>query len=234
MFLKRVKHYHQWLRSAIPIKTQLGHISSDCIRIQGPSQRPSSGILYPVSAVKERNQKGVKCKISRVLQSPVSYTQASPEVEACHRTKQAQHFSTCRKVQNGNSRVHQDFPDSGGVGIVDRSIGPLPSHPHSSTLKKYLRFCHRSQLFQFTSLPFRLATAPPGFHNDCKGGEASSLSRSLRLHQYLDDWLIRSQSQEEAQMNTQAVVDLTQSLGWIINQQKSELKPTQGFFVRGL
>ena len=28
-------------------------------------------------------------------------------------------------------------------------------------------------------------------------------------------------------MNTQAVVDLTQSLGWIINQEKSELKRTQ-------
>ena len=44
-----------------------------------------------------------------------------------------------------------------------------------------------------------------------------ALSRGLRLHQYLDDLLIRSQSQEEAQVNTQAVVDLTQSLGWIIN-----------------
>ena len=33
-------------------------------------------------------------------------------------------------------------------------------------------------------------------------------------------------------MNTQAVVDLTQCLGWIINQEKSELKPT--VFVRGL
>ena len=54
-------------------------------------------------------------------------------------------------------------------------------------------------------------------------------SRGLRLHQYLDDWLIRSQSQEEAQVNTQAVVDLTQSLGWIINQEKSELKPTHVF-----
>ena len=32
-------------------------------------------------------------------------------------------------------------------------------------------------------------------------------------------------------MKTQAVVDLTQSLGWIINQEKSELKPTQ---FRGL
>ena len=54
-------------------------------------------------------------------------------------------------------------------------------------------------------------------------------SRGLRVHQYLDDWLIRSQSQEEAQVNTHAVVDLTQSLGWIINQEKSELKPTQVF-----
>ena len=60
-----------------------------------------------------------------------------------------------------------------------------------------------------------------------------ALSRGLRIHQYRDDGLIRSQSQEEAQVNTQAVVDLTQSLGWITNQEKSELKPTQVFFVLG-
>ena len=60
-----------------------------------------------------------------------------------------------------------------------------------------------------------------------------ALSRGLRIHQYLDDWLIRSQSQEEAQVNTQAVVELTQSLGWIINQEKSELKPTQVFSFVG-
>ena len=54
-----------------------------------------------------------------------------------------------------------------------------------------------------------------------------ALSRGIRLHQYLDDWLIRAQSQEEAKVNTQTVIDLTQSLGWIINQEKSELKPTQ-------
>ena len=34
-------------------------------------------------------------------------------------------------------------------------------------------------------------------------------------------------------MNTQAVVDLTQSLGWIINWEKSELKPTQVFSFVG-
>ena len=35
-------------------------------------------------------------------------------------------------------------------------------------------------------------------------------------------------------MNTQTVVDLTQTLGWIINQEKSELKPSQVFSFVGL
>ena len=41
-----------------------------------------------------------------------------------------------RKVQNGNSRVHQDLPDSRGVGIVDRSVRRLPTHPHPPKLKE--------------------------------------------------------------------------------------------------
>ena len=189
--------------------------------------------MYPVSSVKEHNRKGGKCKISRVLQSTVSNPQASPKVKASNRLKQAQHFSTHRKVQNGNSRVHQDLPDSRGMGIVDRPIARLPSHPIHPNSRKYLRFCHRSQVFQFTSLPFGLATAPQVFTMIVKEVKLMALSRGLRLHQYLDDWLIRSQSQEEAQVNTQAVVDLTQSLGWIINQKKSELKPTQVFSFVG-
>ena len=103
-------------------------------------------------------------------------------------------------------------------------------HPNS---RKYLRFCHRSQVFQFTSLPFGLATAHQVFTMIVKEVKLMALSRGLRLHQYLDDWLIRSQSQKEAQVNTQAVVDLTQSLWWIINQEKSELKPTQVFSFVG-
>ena len=106
----------------------------------------------------------------------------------------------------------------------------IPIHPHS---RKYLRFCHRSQVFQFTSLPFGLATAPQVFTMIVKEVKLMALSKGLRLHQYLDDWLIRSQSREEALVNTQAVVDLTQSLGWIINQQKSELNPTQVFSFVG-
>ena len=138
MFIQRVKHYHQWLRTAIPFKTKSGQIPSDSVRIQGLSKRPSSGHLYPVSSVKERNRKGGKCKISRVLQSPVSSTQASPKVEASHRLKQAQHFSTRRKVQNANSEsIRTSLIPGEWVLSIDLSDAYLhiPIHPNS---RKYL------------------------------------------------------------------------------------------------
>ena len=77
------------------------------------------------------------------------------------------------------------------VASIDLSDAYLhiPIHPHS---RKYLRFCHRSQVFQFTSLPFGLATAPQVFTMIVKEVKFMALSKGLRLHQYLDDWLIRS------------------------------------------
>ena len=71
---------------------------------------------------------------SRVLQFPVSSTQASSKVEASNRPKQAQHLPTCRKVQNGDTGVHQGLSDTRGMGIVDRLIRRLPSHSHPPKL----------------------------------------------------------------------------------------------------
>ena len=130
--LQVIKHFHQWLHSSIHLKTKFSQSSPDSIRLQGPSKRPSSGLLYPVSSVKECNIKRGKCKISRVLQSPVSGTQASPTVEVSNKPKQAQHLPTCRKVQNGNTRVHQGLSDSRGIGVFDRPIRCLLSHPQNS------------------------------------------------------------------------------------------------------
>ena len=170
MFSKRVKHYHQWLCTAIPFKAKFGQISSDSVRVQGPAKRPSLGHLYPVS---KRNRKGGKCKISRVLQSPVPSTQASPKVEASDRPKQAQHFSTRRKVQNGNSRVHQDLPDSWGVGIIDRSVGRLPAHPHPPKLKEIPKVLLQGSGVPVHLSPIRTSHSPPGLYNDCKGSETN-------------------------------------------------------------
>ena len=180
MFKKRVKHYYQWLGCTIHHKPKTSQSSPDSLRIQGPSKRSSSGLLYPVSSVKECNRKGGKCKISWFLQSPLSSTQASPKVETSDRPKQAQHLLTCRKVQNGNSRVHQGLSDSRGMGVVDRLIRRLSSHSHPPKLKE----------IQFTGLPVHLppfhpSHGPTGLYNDCeadgpdKGNQASPIPALL-------------------------------------------------------
>ena len=104
------------------------------------------------------------------------------------------------------------------MGVINRLIKHLPSHLHPPKLKE---------------VPFRLATAPQVFTMIVKEVKLMALTRGIRLHQYLDDWLIRAQCQKEAQVNTQTVVHLNQSLGWIINQEKSELEPAQVFSFMG-
>ena len=233
MFIQRVKHYHQWLRTAIPLKTKSGQIPSDSVKIQGPAKRPSSGHLYPISSVKEHNQKGGKHKslgfYSRLFLVPKSHQRWRPVIDLSR-------LNTFLHIEKFKMETPESIRTSliPGEWVVSIDLSDAYLHiPIHSNPRKYLRFYHRSQVFQFTSLPFRLATAPQVFTMIVKEVKLMALSRGLRLHQYLDDWLIRSQSQEEAQVNTQAVVDLTKSLGWIINQEKSELKPTQVFSFVG-
>ena len=93
-------------------------------------------------------------------------------MEGSHRLKQAQHFSTCRKVQNGISRVHQDHPDSRGMGIVDRPIGRLPSHPNPPKLKEISKVLPQVSGVPVHLLPFQTVHDPPGLYNDHKGSQA--------------------------------------------------------------
>ena len=180
MFRQHVKDYHQWLRSSIHLKTKLSQSPSDSVRLQGPSKRTSSDLLSPISSVKERNRKGGKCKISRVLQSPVSSTQASPKVEASNRPKQAQYLPTCTMVQNGNTRIHQGLSDSKGMGVVDRPSRHLSSHPHPPKLKEVPKVLPQvtSVSVHFPSL--QAGHGPPGLYNDCKRGEADGPVKGIQ------------------------------------------------------
>ena len=94
-------------------------------------------------------------------------------MEANNRLKQVQHFSTCRKVQNGNSRIHQDLPDSRGVGIIDRPIGRLPSHPHPPKLKEMPKVSPQATGVPVHLPSFRTSHSPPGLYNDCQKSEAT-------------------------------------------------------------
>ena len=60
----------------------------------------------------------------------------------------------------------------------------IPIAPRS---RKYLRFFLFHQTFQFTALPFGLATAPLEFTKIVKEVKLMAQARGIRIHQYLDD-----------------------------------------------
>ena len=49
----------------------------------------------------------------------------------------------------------------------------------------------------------------------------------MKLHVYLDDWLVRADTPEQAQLHAQTTIKVLQFLGWIIDFEKSDLTPRQ-------
>ena len=102
----------------------------------------------------------------------------------------------------------------------------IPIHPHA---RKYMRFHVKKQIYQFKALPFGLATAPMEFTVVAKEVKLMALQKGIRIHQYLDDWLVRATSHQSCLQHTQTLVCLCQELGWVVNREKSELEPKQVF-----
>ena len=102
----------------------------------------------------------------------------------------------------------------------------IPIHPQS---RKYLRFHVQGHSYQFRALPFGLSTAPMEFTIVVKEVKLLAQNRGIRIHQYLDDWLVRAPSYQECLLHTQLLVNLCRDLGWVVNLDKSELIPKQVF-----
>ena len=100
----------------------------------------------------------------------------------------------------------------------------VPIHPDSQHL---LRFHVDNRTYQFKALPFGLATAPLEFTRIVKEAKLVLQSRRIRVHQYLDDWLLRASSQHQCMSQTKELLHTVQELGFVINFEKSELVPTQ-------
>ena len=101
--------------------------------------------------------------------------------------------------------------------------------PIQEQSRKYLRFHVQGQTYQFKALPFGLSTAPLEFTVVAKEVKLMATREGIRLHQYLDDWLVRASSHRDCLQHTQVLVKTCQKLGWLVNLEKSELEPKQVF-----
>ena len=101
--------------------------------------------------------------------------------------------------------------------------------PIQAQSRKYLRFHVQGRTYQFKALPFGLSTAPIEFTVLAKEVKLMAIHRGIRIHQYLDDWLVRAKSYQICLQHTQSLVKICQELGWLVNLEKSVLQPKQVF-----
>ena len=142
-------------------------------------------------------------------------------METYTRSEQTKSFPHGEEIQNGDTGNHQNVPPTRGVSGFNRLQGCLLPHTNTGTVQEYLGFSVQSQTYQFKALPFGLSNAY-GVHGCSQGGETD-----IRIHHYLDDWLVRARSHQICLQHTQDLVKMWQDLGWLVNLEKSELEPKQ-------
>ncbi|KAM4748674.1 LOW QUALITY PROTEIN: uncharacterized protein WCC33_006046 [Rhinophrynus dorsalis] len=108
--------------------------------------------------------------------------------------------------------------------------------PMAQSSQIYLRFLWRTEIWQFTCLPFGLSSAPWCFTKLLKPVVAYLRSRGFRLIIYLDDMLLMSQDPNILLDQTSCAIRLLSNLGFLVNWKKSQLIPSQrmeflGFIV---
>ena len=105
------------------------------------------------------------------------------------------------------------------MGHVHRFQRRLVLHTHTKQSRKYLRFHVQGKSYQFKALPFGVSTAPLEFTVVTKEVKLIALQKGIRIHQYLENWLVRVRSHQTCLQHTQTLVSLCLDLGWLVNME---------------
>ena len=106
--------------------------------------------------------------------------------------------------------------------------------PIKKAYRKYMRFTANGVIYQYKALPFGLSIAPRVFTKILKPILGMLRKAMIRVHAYLDDWILRLHSLLIAPQTAITVTQLLRSLGWLINFPKSCLHPRDLFEFIGL
>ena len=82
-------------------------------------------------------------------------------------------LNTFLHIEKFKMETPESIPDSRGVGIVDRPVGRLPTHPHPPKLKEIPKVLLQGSGVRVHLPPVRTGHSPPGLYNDRKGSETN-------------------------------------------------------------
>ena len=181
-----------------------------------------------------KNNWRVPESLDKMIQIPRSLhphfgTQTQQQMEIHTGPKQTESVPQGGKIQNGDTGNHQNIPPARGVGHLDRFQGCLLPCPNTGTIQEISEIPCPGPDIPIQSTSFRSVHSALGVHCNSKGGETDGHTQGIRIHQYLDDWLVRATSHQVCLQHTQTLAKMCQDLGWLVNVEKSEFEPKQVF-----
>ncbi len=93
--------------------------------------------------------------------------------------------------------------------------------------RPFLRFAFQGRAYQYKVLPFGLSLLPRVFMKVAEAALVPLREQGVRILNYLDDWLILAQSQDQLCEHRYLVLSHLSQLGLRVNWEKSKLLPTQ-------
>ena len=123
--------------------------------------------------------------IPRILQPVVSGPKTQQQMKTHFGPQSIKSVSGPRHFQDGNSRDHLVVLAKKGERVMSLDFSDAYFHiPINHRSRKYLRFYLHNQMYQFTTLPFGLDTAPLEFTKVVKEVKLMAQTRGIRIHQH--------------------------------------------------
>ena len=170
----------------------------------------------------------------QLLQPDISGPKEAGVLETNHRPVTPEYLSSGSPFQMETTRSIAAAIQPGDWAVsldLKDAYFHVPIH---KDFRHFLRFSFEGQVYEFKALPFGLASAPLVFHTIVKVFIAPFRAMGIKIHYYLDDWLIRCESKERLKYLLRVMLDQVKLAGWIVNEEKSEMTPSQDFTFIGI
>ena len=179
------------LHPTFPDKTKFDQVSNNCkLLCTSPQEsRPVGGIA---SAYKEKGRTSPKSHISGVLQQTIFSPKTKQQMETYTGPELSQSIPQGRKIQNGKPGNNTNLTTSRRVGYAHRLQGRLLPYTHSQSVQEILEVSCPGPNLSVQSPTLWSINSPLEFTVVTKEVKLMALQQGIRIHQYLDDWLVRA------------------------------------------
>ena len=135
------------------------------------------------------------------MQPAIFGTQTPQPVETYLGPEHLEHLPKHRVVQNGDPRDKKNLPTGRGVGNLHKFQGRILPHTNSQSVQEVHVFSRPGSLLPVQSPTLWPVRSTHGVH--------SGAQRGIRIHQYLDNWLLKARSNQTCLQHTQTLVALS-------------------------